>query len=47
MALVLGGQGAAGLGAWAMQQLLLRLLVDSLWPPRASKDNYVKGQVGF
>jgi hypothetical protein len=27
------------------QQLLLGLLIDSLWPPRASKDNYVKGQV--
>ncbi|KAF6262124.1 hypothetical protein COO60DRAFT_1699425 [Scenedesmus sp. NREL 46B-D3] len=26
------------------QQLLLGLLIDSLWPPRASKDNYVKGQ---
>jgi hypothetical protein len=27
------------------QQLLLGLLIDSLWPPRASKENYVKGQV--
>ncbi|WIA32542.1 hypothetical protein OEZ86_003353 [Tetradesmus obliquus] len=27
------------------QQLLLGLLIDSLWPPRASKDNYVKGQI--
>ncbi|WIA12399.1 hypothetical protein OEZ85_012445 [Tetradesmus obliquus] len=28
-----------------MQQQLLGLLIDSLWPPRASKDNYVKGQI--
>jgi hypothetical protein len=29
------------------QQLLLGLLIESLWPPRASKDNYVKGQVCY